>query len=280
LTNSELRCTELEYEKGDFIGFGYSAQVYRGKLNKIDVAVKDYAPERFYYTAKAALFEQKFSERPWFLTHLAKCFDEQDNIIRVFQTLAQGHNLVQWAEQGRRWKSDEKHRIASQIARLMDEMHDVGIKMDDVHPRQFVVDKESLRVTMVDFDGFTDDLSFCRTWDYPDPESVAFYVMFAPPEARCAPENSCSEMTSVYMLGQLMWYLDNGEPLPVDGSFHCEKGDDTSATYCRVMQECLSERPEDRPSLSEVIERLACFSKHDRPLSQSLGSASQACDDL
>ena len=176
----------------------------------------------------------------------------------------------------RAFTSEQKHTFLEDVASGVEGLHDIGVIHKDLAARNVFISEQTVQV-----DGEDRELIRARVADFGEGETgVKAGTTVKLPKASgplkwMAPEwlmkKEVSQKTDSYSLGVMIYEVVTGkEPytgmLPREtaisvcggnGAANNLLGPDVEGTpYAKLMEECLSFNPDDRPPMSEIAERL------------------------
>ncbi|KAG0319909.1 hypothetical protein BGZ99_004849 [Dissophora globulifera] len=164
--------------------------------------------------------------------HIIQCYgvDRDTNYVYIITDYAEGGNLNDAAP---RLNWEDKKRIVGEVARGLAYLHSRGIIHRDIKGGNILLTKHD-EVKLCDFGIAKIIASATCTSSFVRKGTPEF---MAPELIRVRP--AYSTMSDVYALGVVMQKLVHGDETPED--------------YMEVMNRCLNEDPEKRPSVKEIV---------------------------
>lgn len=149
--------------------------------------------------------------------------------------------IISWYKRGR--------HIATQIARGLHYLHwHKIIHFDLKSPNVLLNDDCNAKLSDV---GFAKLLSNSHVSNH----AAGFTFAWAAPEVLLG--KACTEKVDIYSYGVILWELVTGEQPRRGFLRHARVPEECPAEVDELIQCCLSEKPGDRPSCREIIEKLS-----------------------
>ncbi|GBC10628.1 hypothetical protein RclHR1_00980005 [Rhizophagus clarus] len=158
---------------------------------------------------------------------------------------------------------DNKFDIAYQLACAVSCLHDEGIIHSNLHSNSILVHQNIVK--LADF-----GLSIKTEKETKSQSKLYGTIPYIDPKRLIKREYKLNKMSDVYSIGVLLWEISSGRPpfhnddeqYDVSLIYEITQGirekpiPDTSVTYVKLYTDCWNEEPDNRPTMSEVVDRL------------------------
>ena len=229
------------------IGKGGFAEVYVGNLRHTDVAIKKmentdrYILESFY----SELNILSMIRHPNIISLLGICIEDEIQPILVFEYMPNGSLSDLFEKQ---YSEEVTQKIAYQVAIGISYLHACRIIHGDIKAQNILIDKY--------FDAKLADVGISRSL----PNSTKTNIHCGSP-GFLPPESTLSTKVDIFSFGMLLLQMISKKKDIFHARIHCQKNAENMSENIHYLyllaNECTKEKPEDRPSMDNILKCLA-----------------------
>ncbi|GES75238.1 kinase-like domain-containing protein [Rhizophagus clarus] len=194
--------------------------------------------------------------------------DESVGECLLLMQRADGGNLRQYFKSNfPKLTWNDKIKLAYQITEGIKFLHDIDIAHQNLHPKNIVIDKKEAKIML--------DIVKSTETDYWNDHEMISYI--DPKILENSNSYELDKESDIYSLGVLMWELSCGYPpfnnginvnqLRIDliNGLREEPADGTPEEYLKLYKFCWDSEPNERPSISQVFNKLEKMDKNIGP---------------